>query len=196
MQHKNIQHQPYTSEWFLLKIFYLFLERGERRENEEEKHLISWETSIGCLLYALWWGTELTTQRSALTRNWTGNLLLWGTMPNQLSHTSQGWTTLPVSQPFQLIATHLRVSLFSKPDHNSLYLTLYPAYIMDWIKTSDYSKKPRICTKKWPINTVLVATSKVNVDHLISSGPKVPTGRTTVPPGRALGPVFTNCELA
>ena len=40
--------------------------------------------------YVPWPGTELTTQERALTRNWTCNLLLYGTTPSQLSCICQG----------------------------------------------------------------------------------------------------------
>ena len=56
--------------------FYLFIFREKGREGE---------TSISFLLH-----TEPTTQTCALTRNRTGDLLFCRTMPNQLSHTSQG----------------------------------------------------------------------------------------------------------
>ena len=67
-----------------LKTKRLFLERGERREKEREGN-IDWLP----LTYPQP-GTWPATQACALTRNWTSNLSDCRTMPNPLSHTSQG----------------------------------------------------------------------------------------------------------
>ena len=72
-------------------IFNLILEREEERE--VEKHWCEREALISCLLHAPQPGTKPTTQACALTGNWTGDLLVCGTMPNQLSHTGQGWNS-------------------------------------------------------------------------------------------------------
>ena len=67
--------------FIFLKIFiYLFLERGEGREKERERNM------CGCLSCIPPPGIKSTAQACALTRNWTGNLWLCGTMLNQLSH--------------------------------------------------------------------------------------------------------------
>ena len=79
---------------FCLKIFFIFRERG--REEERGR-----ETLIGCLTHTPLpgtepahmpsLGTEPTTQACALTRYRTGDLSTWGTTPNQLHHTGQGY---------------------------------------------------------------------------------------------------------
>ena len=81
----------YCSVWylffhdFLFKYIFLnlFLERGEGKERGRK-------TMISCFSQVPLAGTEPATQACALTRNWTGNLLVCGTVPNQLSHTGQG----------------------------------------------------------------------------------------------------------
>ena len=55
--------------------------KGGRKEGKE--------TSNGCLLYKSQLRTEPATQARTLTGNWTCDLSDCGTMPNQLSHTSQ-----------------------------------------------------------------------------------------------------------
>ena len=47
------------------------------------------EKWISCLFHRPQLGTKLTTQAYALIGNQTYNLLVRGTMPNQLSHTGQ-----------------------------------------------------------------------------------------------------------
>ena len=74
---------------FLNIYFILFLEREGGREKAGEKHPCEREISIDCLPSVPWPGTEPATQAHALTGNQTGELSLCGTMPNQLSHTSQ-----------------------------------------------------------------------------------------------------------
>ena len=74
--------------FFILKfLFIFFLERRAERERERER-----EISSGCLWHTSQLRTEPTTQSCALTRNGTGDLLLCRPMPNQLSHTSQGYS--------------------------------------------------------------------------------------------------------
>ena len=67
-----------------------FGERGREGEREGEKQCCERETSIGCLLYVPLLQTEPASLACAPTRNGTGNLVLCGTAPNQLSHTGQG----------------------------------------------------------------------------------------------------------
>ena len=79
---------------FFKKNIYLFLERGEGREKEQEgntdvreKHLLV----VSCM-YPLPRppaGSKSATQACALTGNQTSNIFLFGTTPNQLSHTGQ-----------------------------------------------------------------------------------------------------------
>ena len=53
-----------------------------------------WERKIICLSHVPQLGTKPTTQACALTWNPTRNLSVCRTMPNQLSHSGQGKTTL------------------------------------------------------------------------------------------------------
>ena len=71
-----------------VSFFKDFMGKGGRKRGRQT---LMWERNIdGCLSYVPQPGTEPATQAYALTMNQTGNLLLWGTMPNQLRHTSQG----------------------------------------------------------------------------------------------------------
>ena len=70
---------------FLLKRFYLFLERGEGREEEKERNLNVW-----LLLTHPQPGTRPTTQACVLTRNQTHDPLVHRLALNPLSHTNQG----------------------------------------------------------------------------------------------------------
>ena len=76
---------------WIFKDYYLFREMGREGEREGEKDQCVRETSIGCLLHAPKWGLGPTTQARALTRNWTGDVLVRRPALNPLSHTSQGW---------------------------------------------------------------------------------------------------------
>ena len=71
-------------------FIYVFLEVGEERKKEGEKHLCERETSISCLFYAPWLGIEPTAQACALIGNQTRDLLVARITSNQLSHTGQG----------------------------------------------------------------------------------------------------------
>ena len=73
-----------------LKFYYLFLERGEGREKEVEKHVCAGEILMGCLSHAPQLGTWPTTKACALTRNRTSEISVCRTMHNPPSHTSQG----------------------------------------------------------------------------------------------------------
>ena len=66
---------------FFKKIFYFFiyLETGEGGEKERERNISR---------------LPLATQARALTGNWTCNILVCGTVPNPLSHTGQGPTSI------------------------------------------------------------------------------------------------------
>ena len=70
---------------------YLFLrERWREGEIEKEKHQCVRETKYNQLPLACAPTREQPTiQACALTRNWTSNLSLYETTPNQLSHTGQ-----------------------------------------------------------------------------------------------------------
>ena len=69
-----------------------FREKGQEGEGAGEKHQCERETSVGCLLYMPGLGNTPTSWPCALTRNRTGDFLVCGVMPNQLSHAGQGFT--------------------------------------------------------------------------------------------------------
>ena len=72
------------------KRFYLFIFRKGGREKEREGNIDA-ERNIDQLpLTHTLLGTEPAAQSRALTRNRTGDLLVCGVTPNQLSHTGQG----------------------------------------------------------------------------------------------------------
>ena len=102
------------------KRFHLFIFRERVREGgrEGEKRRCERETSVLCFLHMprLW--THPTTQACALSRNQTGNLSLCRTMPNQLSHTTQGWLC-PLTTP----SPHFSNCLFPT-DRNILHTCL------------------------------------------------------------------------
>ena len=75
--------------FFLKDFIYLFLERKEEKEKERERNLNIRQKLTGCLLNAPWPGTKAAIQARALTGDQTGNLLPYGTMPKQRSHTGQ-----------------------------------------------------------------------------------------------------------
>ena len=72
----------------ILKILFIFRERGREEKREGEKHRCGRETLMVCLSVRLQLGTWPATQACALTRNWINDLLIFGVMPNPLSHTS------------------------------------------------------------------------------------------------------------
>ena len=72
---------------FLEKRFYLFLERGEGREKERERHVNVWLPLVCPLL-----GTWPATKACALTGNATSNPLVRWLALSPLTHTSQGFT--------------------------------------------------------------------------------------------------------
>ena len=75
---------------FLKDFIYLFLETGEGREKERQKHLCERETFACCLLHVLALGPGLATQACALTGNQTDDPLVRRLALSPLSHTSQG----------------------------------------------------------------------------------------------------------
>ena len=68
-----------------LKIFYLFLEKGEGRGEERERNINMWLPVTHSLLR-----TWLTTQACALTGDLTNDPLVCRLALNPLGHTSQG----------------------------------------------------------------------------------------------------------
>ena len=74
-------------------LFYLFLERGEEREKEKERNINVWLPLAHPPR-----GTWPATQACALTRNRTSNFLVHRPVCNPLSHTSQGFIYLFLSQ--------------------------------------------------------------------------------------------------
>ena len=89
-QHPCIYIIVHACKIFYTDYLFIFRDRGREGERGGKKHCCERETSIGCLSCVPWPGTEPVTQACALTRNQTGDLLLCGTMPNQMSHTGQG----------------------------------------------------------------------------------------------------------
>ena len=72
-------------EIFFKDFIYLFLERGEEREEERERNIHVWLPLMCPLL-----GTRSTTQACALTGNQTCNLFVHRPALSPLSYTSQG----------------------------------------------------------------------------------------------------------
>ena len=95
-KHKEITSSYSSTVIQFFKRFYLFLDEGEGREKEIERETSMWCKNIDrCLLYAPRPGTKPTHHACALTGNQTNDLPVFRTMPNQLSHTSQGrWRIL------------------------------------------------------------------------------------------------------
>ena len=80
--------QCYTI-FFLLKILFIYLDRGEGKEKERERNINVW-LPLMCLQLGTW----PVTQAYALTGNRTGNPLVLRPALNPLSYTSQGNATL------------------------------------------------------------------------------------------------------
>ena len=75
---------------FLKDFIYLFSERGERRK-KRERETFTWERNIAPLPLVRTLSRDQTcNQACGLAGNWTSDLSLHGTKPNQLSHTSHG----------------------------------------------------------------------------------------------------------
>ena len=78
-----------------LWILFIYFQREWKAVRKKMRETLMWEGNIiSCLSYALQLGTKPVTQAHGLTGNQTSNLLLCGMMPNQLSHTSQGFTCI------------------------------------------------------------------------------------------------------
>ena len=73
-----------TFFFFKKHFIYLFLERGEEREKEQERNINVWLPLVHPQL-----GTWPATQTCSLTGNRTGDSLVSKTALNPLSHTSQ-----------------------------------------------------------------------------------------------------------
>ena len=145
-----------------LKVFYfIFLERGKGREKMKERNINVRENY------------RSVSQACALTRNWTSDLLLCGTTPNQLSHTSQGsfgQFSLPVSNILfksSVAFLFLGIILFS----SRLLLVFF-------IVSSFLPKILIVAFISWNINTVFVVVSffffsslclKISVHHVSGS---------------------------
>ena len=78
------EFEKFSAIHFFKDFIYSFLERGEGREEEKERDTSMCERNIDLLplahAYTTYWAQAFT-----LTWNQTGNLLLCGTMPNQLN---------------------------------------------------------------------------------------------------------------
>ena len=73
-----------------LERFYLFILREQKGGRKKGRKILMCETDIDQLpLVSPQVGTCPTTQPRALTRNWTCELWVCGTTPNQPSHTRQ-----------------------------------------------------------------------------------------------------------
>ena len=81
------ENYGFLSSPHLKKIIYLFLERGEEGERgrERKRNIGVWLPLTHTPL-----GTRPTIQACALTRNWTGDPLVFRLALNPLSHSSQG----------------------------------------------------------------------------------------------------------
>ena len=81
--------------YYFLILFFILIQGHaywsfREKEMEGDSHWGKRETSVSCLLYVPWPGTEPVTQACAPTRNQTGKLSLCGIIPNQLSYTGLG----------------------------------------------------------------------------------------------------------
>ena len=80
-----------SQRWIFEDFIYLFIERGEGRENEKERNInAKEERRLVAFRISPALGPEPTTQACALTRDRTSDLLFCGTIPNRLSHTGLG----------------------------------------------------------------------------------------------------------
>ena len=74
---------------FASKILFIFRDR-EGRQKERERNIDVREKHWSVASHMCPNQDKPTTQASTMTRNWNRNLLVCGTLPNHLSHTSQG----------------------------------------------------------------------------------------------------------
>ena len=93
---------------YFLKDFTLFyfLEKGEGKEKRGRETFVCKKYIDQLPLACPQLGTWSATQACALTGSWTGNLLVCRTMPNPLSHTSQGWNWAIKSNHTQGVGSH------------------------------------------------------------------------------------------
>ena len=85
----------------LFKIACIYFKREGKRGRKKGRETSMCERNIDRLPLATpQLGNRPATQTCALTRNRTGDLSLWETMPNPLSHTSQGYLPLYLSHPY------------------------------------------------------------------------------------------------
>ena len=86
LQSLDLAPKSYFISYLLLKGFiYLFLQKGEGREEERERNINVWLPLMCPLL-----GTWPATQACALTGNRTGDPLVCRLVLNPLSRTGQG----------------------------------------------------------------------------------------------------------
>ena len=115
----------YTSQGFnsfyysFIKDFYLFLERGEVREERERN--INWLLPLACLQVGTW----PATQAWVLSGNRTGDLLVHRLMLNPLSHTSQGILLFFIWKP-TLTEEEMKGKGTCLDDHVSVYSGIWP----------------------------------------------------------------------
>ena len=84
----RIYMQTYSVKGFLLKILFIFRERGREGHRDGEKHLcVRDQLLLTCPELRTW----PATQACALTGNRNSDLSVCGPALNLLSHTSQGW---------------------------------------------------------------------------------------------------------
>ena len=105
--------------FYFILFYFIFLERGQGRQKEGEKHWCVREKSIGCLLHAPQPETWLATQACVLT----SDLSVCRMTPNPLNHTSQGLPPL-VTHIFKVVVIYcmwkmlgeiIKTKYFSRP---------------------------------------------------------------------------------
>ena len=115
--------------FFLKDFIYLFLERGEGREKEKEKHRCARETSISCLLHAPTWGPGLQPRHVL----WLGIELVtfWFTDQHSIH-----WATPARSQSFfsysYVYSSPTQISM-SIPSHKTFYWSIWNPQSPHWM---------------------------------------------------------------